>query len=655
MSADPDLDWVDGQPFSRRYGDVYFSRASGLEESAHVFLAGNDLDARFAALGSRDAFTIGETGFGTGLNFLGAWQRFRERAPATACLNFVSTEKHPLSPGDLERALSLWPAVASEARELLAQWDTALPPAFHRFHFEGGRVRLTLLIGDARETLPRLDAVVDAWFLDGFSPAKNPDLWSEQVLASVSALSRVGTTCATYTVAGTVRRAMQACGFRTERRPGFGPKREMLSAVCVEPASAPYRAPWLRRPPRRSVASAVVIGGGLAGTAAAASLASRGLSVTLIERHERLAAEASGNPQGVLYIKPSAHGTPLTGLLLSGLGFTLRELARRLPEGTDTWSRCGVLALACDEAEAGRQRALAGLGWPEDFLRRVDAETAGRLAGVALTQGGLFYARSGWARPEALCVSWAGDAGIDVRLSTEALSLTRSDAGSWRVGNGAGDVASGDIVVVAGALDTATFPMLSHLPLKPIRGQISVLPDTAESRALRTVLCGESYVTPTAIGKHCAGATFSIGDAGVDDRADDHATNLAQLQSLAPALAEALGVGSLDPARLSGRAAVRAVTPDYLPIAGPGVDAQAFDERFDHLRHDATTRFSTPAPWLDGLYVSVGHGSRGLVTAPIAAELIADTVTGGPLPVPRDVAEALSPARFLARALKRRG
>lgn len=655
MSLDPDLDWIDGQPFSRRYGDVYFSRASGLEECAHVFIRGNDLDARFAALAPGESFAVGEIGFGTGLNFLSAWQHFLARAPATSRLHFVSTERHPLSRADLERALALWPAVAREAAGLLAQWDV-LPPAFHRFVFEDGRVMLTLLVGDARETLPRLDGVVDAWFLDGFSPARNPELWSAELFDAVSRRSRVGTTCATYSVAGVVRRTLEASGFRVERRPGFGPKREMLAAVCVEPRPDGYRAPWLVRAMRHAPRSAAVIGGGLAGTAAAASLAARGLPVTLIERHPTLAAEASGNPQGVLYVKPSAHGTPLTGLMLSGLAFSLRELARRLPDHGDVWSRCGVLALAQDADERARQQSLADLGWPPVFLRHVDAVEASRLAGVALDHGGLFYPRSGWVHPAALCAAFAAGAGIQVRLATDALSLVQTGDGGWGVHGAHGEViAAADVVVVAGARDTLAFPQLTHLPLRPIRGQITVLAATGDSARLRTVLCGESYVTPARAGRHCAGATFTIGDAAVDERVEDHAANLAQLAGLAPSLAEGLRLAQLDPARLTGRAAVRVVTPDYLPIVGPAADAPVFAARFDRLRHDATTRFDAAAPWLDGLYVSVGHGSRGLVTAPVAAELIADLATAAPLTLPRDVAEVLSPSRFLARSLKRHG
>ena len=167
------LDWDnEGQPLSRAFGDVYFSRTSGIAETQHVFLSGNDLSQRFAELPEHGLLCIGETGFGTGLNFLCAWRLFEQQARPTARLHFVSVEKYPLSRADLHRALALWPELAEYGDPLLAQY-CCVHPGFQRLVFAGGRVVLTLLVGDVLEILPELDARIDAWFLDGFSPAKN--------------------------------------------------------------------------------------------------------------------------------------------------------------------------------------------------------------------------------------------------------------------------------------------------------------------------------------------------------------------------------------------------------------------------------------------------------------------------------------------------
>ncbi|MBI1396291.1 MAG: bifunctional tRNA (5-methylaminomethyl-2-thiouridine)(34)-methyltransferase MnmD/FAD-dependent 5-carboxymethylaminomethyl-2-thiouridine(34) oxidoreductase MnmC [Betaproteobacteria bacterium] len=657
---DPDsrheqIDWVEGQPYSRRFGDVYFSRASGLVESTHVFLAGNDLDRRFARLTPGGSFAIGEIGFGTGLNFLNAWQLFDRRAPAGARLHFVSTELHPLAPEDLARALALWPSLAREAGELRAQYG-ALPPAFHRFVFDGGRVVLTLLVGDARVTLPRLDGTIDAWFLDGFAPSRNPELWGTSLLEAVARSSRVGTTCATYSVAGLVRRTLVSVGFRVEKTPGFGTKREMLRGTCAEPPRTALCDPWLARPPATTGRDhAVVVGGGLAGTAVAASLAARGTSVTLLERRSTLAAEASGNPQGVFHIRPSPHGTALTDLVLAGAGLGLRETARLLAGREDAWSRCGVLALASDAADAERQERLARLGWPRTFVHAVDAREAAAIAGVDLPGGGLFYPDSGWGSPPMLCEALVRSPRIAVRTLASAVTLRRDDTGTWRVSDAEGhELARAPVVVVCAANDVRRIDLLEHLPLKVIRGQISYVPATPASARLRTVLCGDSYVAPARDGIHCAGATFGIRDEGTDVRTEDHAENLAALERLAPALADAMGTSALDPASLGGRAALRCVAPDYLPVVGPVCDARAFRERYAALSQDARTGFTGDAPWLAGLHVSTAHGSRGLVSTLVAAETVAAVIHDEPMPLPADVVAALSPSRFLARALKRR-
>ena len=222
------LDWQDGLPFSSRFGDVYFSADSGLEEKRHVFLQGNRLAERFAELSAGESFALGETGFGTGLNFLCAWQLFAQAAPHGASLDFFSVEKFPLDDEELRAALALWPELKPFAQALLECWGQRMQ-GWNRWSFAGGTVRLTLAIGDIAEALPQLqDGAVDAWCLDGFSPAKNPEMWRESVLAQLARASREGATLATYTSAGWVRRGLQQAGFTVERVPGFGRKHQML-------------------------------------------------------------------------------------------------------------------------------------------------------------------------------------------------------------------------------------------------------------------------------------------------------------------------------------------------------------------------------------------------------------------------------------------
>lgn len=264
---------ADGTPFSGRYGDVYYAAAGGPAQARHVFLAGNDLPARWQG---RERFVILETGFGLGLNFLATWQAWRADPQACRELCFISLEKHPFAAADLAAAHAAWPEFASLAGMLQAQWPP-LQPGEHRVVLEGvpaaqgqeaagdggkregtemrrmpdvpemspllevqaaqnmpamRRVELRLLFGDAAALLPALtlapDEAVDAFFLDGFSPARNPDLWSPALCRALARLAKPGATLATWSVAGSVRRALSEAGFMVEKRPGFADKRQML-------------------------------------------------------------------------------------------------------------------------------------------------------------------------------------------------------------------------------------------------------------------------------------------------------------------------------------------------------------------------------------------------------------------------------------------
>lgn len=214
--------WLGDVPVSTRFGDRFFSRDNGLAEARHVFLAGNGLPERF-----RPGFAVAETGFGTGLNCLAALEAWT-RAGVPGPLAFTSFEADPLAPAAMARALGAFPALAEIARPLLAGWSAG------RRRIENDRLRLSVIVGDARDTLPRWTGAADAWFLDGFAPARNPELWEPALLAAVARHTVPGGTAATYSAAGAVRAGLAAAGFAVERRPGFGQKRHMTAARLVE-------------------------------------------------------------------------------------------------------------------------------------------------------------------------------------------------------------------------------------------------------------------------------------------------------------------------------------------------------------------------------------------------------------------------------------
>lgn len=648
------LDWDDqGRPRSRVFDDVYFSDKSGLDETRYVFLEQNRLAERFAALPADGRLVIGETGFGTGLNFLCAWQLFEQHAVAGARLHFVSVEKYPLSPADLKRALALWPELKPLADQLLTHY-VAIHQGFQRITLANGRVTLTLLIGDALEQLPQLDAQIDAWFLDGFAPAKNPDMWTAELFVELARLAAPGSTISTFTSTGWVRRLLNAAGFKMKRTPGIGHKWEILRGEFLgwpaEVAPPVPDKPWFARPaPIVGERRALVIGAGLAGCATASSLAARGWQVTLLERHDAVAQEASGNPQGVLYLKLSAHGTALSQLIVSGFGYT-RRLLETLQRGTD-WDDCGVLQLAFNAKEAERHAQLAQ-AFPEDLLQWLDQPEAQARAGVGVSHGGLYYPEAGWVHPPALCQAQAAQPNIELLSHSEALQLRKVDD-QWQALDGERLLASAPVVVLAGAAEIKRFAQSAELPLKRIRGQITRLAETTQSQALSTVVCAEGYVAPARLGEHTLGASFDFNSDDLTPTTAEHVGNLAMLVEISSDLVARLHISEQPVDNLQGRAAFRCTSPDYLPIVGPLADREAFLEAYAALSKDARQVPDIACPWLDGLYINSGHGSRGLITAPLSGELLAAWLDNEPLPLPRSVAEACHPNRFALRQLIR--
>lgn len=630
------LNWKDEQPFSTQYQDIYFSTENGLEETQFVFLAQNDLKARFSTFNG-DGFTVVETGFGTGLNFLSTWQLWVECEPKNGCLNFVSTEKYPLTIDDLTKALAYWPTLASYSRQLIAQYQW-LTPGFHQLSFADGTVTLTLLIGDVAETLPQLKAHVDAWFLDGFAPAKNPEMWSTALFQQMAKLSHHGTTFSTFTSAGDVRRSLQTVGFVVEKTPGFGRKREMLKGRYE--GNVVTSNPVTTKPGSKT---AIVIGGGIAGTASAYALAKKGLQVTLIERNSQLASEASGNPLAVLYPRLTGQNTSLEQLNMHGYLHSLRLLAALGFERCQ-YEACGVVQLALDQKQQDRHALLFARAADEQFqplFQQLNADAISEVAGVKLTHGGLYFPHAGGINTARLAKALAQHPNIQVMTNVHAAEIKQTTRNTWQVWSGSALVAEADVVVIANANDAANLTQSSHIPLAPIRGQLSYLHANAESKKLRTILCGEGYISPAINDLHYLGATFAAHDNDAAVRAADHDSNLKLLGDISNTLYQ-----SLYKSTVSGRVAWRSQTPDYLPVAGPLLDADAliantprYNEKPENLA------------WLTGLYINAGHGAKGFLTAPLCAEIIASEVAGAPSPVPTSILNALQPNRFVMRKL----
>lgn len=613
---------ADGTPFSEAYGDVYHSAAGGLAQARHVFLRGNDLPERWRG---RERFTILETGFGFGLSFLATWQAWRDDPQRCARLHFVSVEKHPFEASDLSSVLKKYGELNGDG--LVARWPM-LVPGMHRLAFENGALVLTLYFGDVADGLPQLQLAADAIYLDGFAPARNPDMWAPPLLRRLGRLAAPGATLATWTVAAPVRQALADSGWALEKRAGFGPKRDMLAGRLVRPGRA-AAAPRER--------AAVVVGAGIAGAAVSERLAARGWQVTLLER-QAAPPPGPGRHAGVFHPVVTRDDSLFARLTRAAFLAALAQW-QRLP--ALQWERCGVLQLARDGAEAAAQReAMEALALPPGYAQFADRDAAGALAGVPVSAEGIWYPASGWIRPLSLIAAQLASAGarIEARYGCEVARIA-SDGEGWRAQDAAGRVlAQAPVMVLANAADALALAPSRATRIRRVRGQISFLPAAGFTPPRAVVLRG-GFVLPAREGEAIAGASYDFDDDDPAPRADSHAGNLARLDRILP------GAGArFDPAALEGLVGFRAVAPDRLPLIGALADEGA---TMPHSPQPATL------PRRQGLYGAFAFGSRGLLWAGLGAELIASLLEGEPLPVERRLAEALDPARFLLRALRR--
>ena len=624
-----------GAPFSTRYGDVYASRGGALGQARHVFLGGNDLPSRWAG---REQFVIVETGFGLGVNFLATWQTWREDPGRPRRLHFVSVERHPLLPAGLAGCAP--PAMTALAAQLASRWPLPIT-GLHRLAFESGAVVLTLALGDAREWIPELALGADAFYLDGFAPDRNPEMWEAPLLKALARLARPGATLATWTAARSVQEALTAAGFEVELRPGFEAKRHMLTARYAprfrtrrhEPAS-----------PYRGTREAVVLGAGLAGCASAATLARRGWQVQLIDATAEPAGGASALPCGLLHPWLTADDSHASRLARAGFLLARQHLAElRSPESLI--KTCGVLQLA-DNAQPRWPDLLRLQRWPPEFVRWLSPQEAERAVGLRPRSGGLWFEAGAVVSAAAWCRAMlAGSAAVRWQGGRRALRIERHSSGVWRIEDGHGTIAQAPVVVVACAMDAPRLLQSQFARVRPVRGRLTRLA-AGDLAALRAAISGQGTVAPTLDGRVVAGATYEEVAPGEEAGLAERTGHEGNLQRLAHLLAQpaSVQIDRIDDAFT----ATRCVAHDRTPLAGAVADEHASLAASAELQGGHLADL----PRRQGLYCSFALGSRGLTLAPLLGETLACLIEGEPLPIERCLARSVDPARFLLRRLR---
>jgi tRNA 5-methylaminomethyl-2-thiouridine biosynthesis bifunctional protein len=618
--AEP-VDWrADGLPRSARFDDIYHSESGAPAQARHVFLGGCGLPAAWAG---QPQWRILETGFGFGFNFLTTWQAWRDDPQRPRLLHFVSIEGFPVASADLLRAVAAYPELLPMARELAAQWHGLLP-GFHRFWLEQGRVLLTLCVGDVQPMLRSQNFDADSIFLDGFSPQRNPDMWSAGTLKAVSRFARPGTRVATWTVAQAVRTALAQCGFQVAKVPGLPPKRDCLQGVFAPAWTVRRREPLAPQP--STPGHCAVIGAGLAGSAVASALARRGWQVTVLDAADRPASGASSLPAGMLAPHVSPDDALLSRLTRAGIRATWQQLVQWLDEGRD-WCASGVI----ERRIAGETRL------PRDWTAEGPNEswhaTAAQLreAGLPPDAAALWHARAGWVRPARLVEAWLAQPGIRVVTGCRVARIEKAGECWTLLDNHGAARIQADRVIVAAGIQSRAF--VAGLPLQPVRGQIAwgVMP--AGSALPVVPINGDGHLiahVPDDAGPlWLAGATFDRDSDDPTVRPADTRLNRERLARLHPDAAAQLDE-AFDAGRADAWAGVRCASGDRRPLVGPAAPALE-----------------------DGIWICTALGSRGMTFAALCAELLAARWHGEPLPLPAKLASALDSRRAWRKADQR--
>ena len=582
------------------YGDIYASRSSAWGQAQAVFIEGCELPVRAPDL---PCIRLLETGFGLGVNFLATWTWLRK----TACpsrLRYVAIEKHPFTAEDLRTALkiSIQSAPVTLVRELqalaeklLAAWPPLIP-GFHTIALDD-QVTLTLAFGDIRQMLATVHGTCDAFYLDGFAPDRNPEMWSEDTLKKIADLAAPGARLSSWCVAGEVRRSLAEAGFNVSKRAGFGGKRDRLFAHWPEKAVTLSSHETVKSP-------VIVIGAGIAGASIARQLVARGLSVTVIEQ-QRPATGASGNPVAVVRPEPGGDENPIAAFSAAGVIWLAQWLAlygRQVPHAF-----CGALRITRDQRRHEKLRQHAQT-MPKDWLAEIDIVQASALCGQQLSADAFLLPKAAWVAPAELVKVMLDHPLITLKTGLRAERLSQIEAG-WQLQLSDGSQIDAARVVLADA-----FGVLSPVPLAvdKARGQLSLLA-ARKGHEVNMIVCRDGYITPAVNGMHTIGATIQYDDAEVSARASDDKENAQRLERLLPRFVDSSKQLN------SGRVSWRSTTQDRLPLVGKIAE---------------------------GLYASVGHGSRGIACAPLCSEFLASLMLNEPLPIGSEWVSSLNPLRF---------
>ena len=569
---------------------MYSSEKGAVAECNHVFIKGNNLNERFENLGENSKFYIGEIGFGIGINFLTTCKSWLNRAKQNQILEFYSFDKYLFKLNDFKKLYVSCPDLKEYISELELSYPRNIQGA-QKIPLFDGKIILNLIIGEIDNTQEyiKLMGKVDAWYLDGFSPSKNPELWSKKLFMCIYKSCHENTTFSTYTSSGIVKNNLTESGFYHNRVEGFSEKRHMLKGNVDTQL-------------KKGVINTkvAVIGSGIAGCILSYTLAKKGIEVDLYEKSDKICSGASSHELLVTYPRLSAHDTAFGSFTLHSYIFAT-NFYKQLK--TDAWKRTGVIILNHDAATEKRQSSLLKKRADGEIYRFIDPVEASEISGIDIKLNGLIYEDAGYIFPEEMCKFLIESPKINVFTSSHIKKITKNKE-NVMLNIGKKEFEYQNVCLCTGS-DTSEIFDIDGIGIK--RGQVTHIESLDSVSKIKLPICAKGYISPRVNNIHLVGSSYS--DSVDNDLSEnDHLYNLNNLKLV---IAEEMNV-------VSGQTGHRAVSKDHMPVVGKR----------------------------DGIYVNTCHGSRASVTAPISAEIIANMIAGEAPPLMARELESLSPERF---------
>ena len=579
----------DNNLFSQEFDDLYSSAKGAVEESEYVFINGNNLQDRFRELKDQ-TFYIGEIGFGVGINFLTTCRSWLKNSQKDQVLTFYSFDKYLFQLKDFKKILDTYP----ELKEYREEFEKSYPKnvkGVQKISLFEGRISLNLVIGDINQTQEYLELIkgVDAWFLDGFSPSKNPDLWSKKLFDLISHSCKRHATFATYTSAGTVKQSLRESGFDIKKINGFSNKRHMLKGISSSGQKI-----------TENPSKVAVIGSGIAGCLLSYSLAKKGLEVDLFEQSDDICSGASSHELLVAYPRLSSHDNAFGRFNLLSYLYAVNFYDNLK---STAWQKTGVLVLNHDQNSNKRQESLMQHRFDKDIYQHLSPEEASTISGISIELDGLLYRDAGYILPQQLCEVLIDSPNINLKTSSKIESLSRDQKiTSFKIGNK--EYKYKNVCLSTGS-DTSKLLNIDGLSIK--RGQTTHLEKDRNISGINLPICAKGYVSPIVNNIHVVGSSYSDLE-HLDIVQEEHLSNLENLKIIHD------GAVAVD----SGKVGFRAVSKDHMPMVGE----------------------------VDGIYINTCHGSRASISAPISAEIISSYILKEAPPLEIRELQALSPKRF---------